>query len=91
MAGPRMGRGSGEINSLKGWLGQRTQDPYTQLHPVDQQRPQIFLVGTLRDPHVGWGKGPTLVTPTFHSPSFLTLRMTPLRISAGKGGEGSGC
>lgn len=26
------------------------------------------------------------LTPTFHSPSFLTLRMTPLKISVGEGG-----
>ena len=40
---------------------------------------------TFRDPHLGLDKALCLA-PTFHSPSFLTLRMTPLKISVGEGG-----
>lgn len=60
--------------------------------PVDQQLLRGITEGTLTfwGPCTELGKRPPLSTqtcvsaPTFHSPSFLTLRMTPLRISTGK-------
>lgn len=79
------------VQELAEWedLGPRTPPPHST--PVDQKPLQGVLGGLIfRVPHKGLDKAFCL-TPTFHSPSFLTLRMTPVRISAQKGGVGSGC
>lgn len=86
-------------DSFKNWLEERTQDPTPHPHiPDPPTHPPCGLAASsgssrgshIQGCHVGLDKA-FCFTPTFHSPSFLTLRMTPLRISAGKGAVGSGC
>lgn len=65
-------------------LDGRTQDP----SPTHQTHPDPSgSLGclTFRAPHICVHE-PFWLIPTFHSPSFLTLRMTPLKISVGEGG-----
>lgn len=84
----------GKSLSFMSWLNERTQDP-TQVHPRPTHMTSPLWTSSLLEelevggvphsepPHIGLDKA-FYLAPTFHSPSFLTLRMTPLKISAGK-------